>query len=128
MSNTKADIHANGMTKRRSILGDAHVDRAESNKTGFDENFQEFITRYAWGEVWQGDSLSTRDRHLITLAMMAALGKEQEFSMHVRATKQTGVTQAELADILKTVAIYAGLPAANTAFGLAKKVYAEGEL
>lgn len=117
-----------GMQKRRSVLGDAHVDRAEANKTAFDEGFQEFITRYAWGEVWQGDALSVKERHLITLAMMAALGKEHEFSMHVKATKQTGVSQEELADILKTVAIYAGLPAANTAFGLAKKVYEEGEL
>lgn len=114
-----------GMKKRRSILGNAHVDRAETNKTDFDEGFQEFITRYAWGEVWQGDALSVKERHFITLAMMAALGKEHEFAMHVRATKQTGVTQEELADILKTVAIYAGLPSANTAFGLAKKVYAE---
>lgn len=115
----------NGMKKRRAVLGDAHVDRAEANKTDFDADFQAFITRYAWGEVWQGEVLSVKERHFITLAMMAALGKEHEFAMHVRATKQTGVSQEELADILKTVAIYAGLPAANTAFGIAKKIFAE---
>ncbi len=115
----------NGMKKRRAVLGDAHVDRAEANKTDFDADFQAFITRYAWGEVWQGEVLRVKERHFITLAMMAALGKEHEFAMHVRATKQTGVSQEELADILKTVAIYAGLPAANTAFGIAKKIFAE---
>ena len=117
--------YKNGMQKRRSVLGDAHVDRADLSKTDFDEGFQDFITRYAWGEVWQGEALSIKERHFVTLAMMAALGKEHEFAMHVRATKQTGVTKEELADILKTVAIYAGLPAANTAFGIAKKIYAE---
>lgn len=115
----------NGMRTRRAILGDAHVDRAENSKTSFDEDFQDFITRYAWGEVWQGRALGVKERHFIALALLAALGREQEFAMHVGATKRTGVSEDELADILKTVAVYAGLPAANTAFGIAKSIYAE---
>lgn len=119
------NVHERGMRKRREVLGDAHVDRAETNKTSFDAEFQDFITRYAWGEVWQRPTLDQRDRHLITLAMMAALGKEHEFAMHIRATQNTGVTPDEVKEILHQVAIYAGLPAANTAFGIAKRTYAE---
>lgn len=116
-----------GMKRRREVLGDAHVDRAEANKTDFDADFQAFITRYAWGEVWERATLTTRERHLITLAMLAALGKEQEFAAHVRATANTGVTQEEVKEVLHQVAVYAGLPAANTAFAVAKRVYAEME-
>ncbi|MEZ4608114.1 MAG: 4-carboxymuconolactone decarboxylase [Deinococcales bacterium] len=119
------DIYEKGMKTRREVLGNAHVDRAETNKSEFDSDFQAFITRYAWGEVWQRGDLSRRERHLVTLGIIAALGKEHEFAMHVRATQNTGVSQEELKEVLHQVAIYAGLPAANGAFASAKRVYAE---
>lgn len=114
-----------GMKIRRMVLGDAHVDRAETNKTPFDADFQHFITETAWGSVWARPGLDRRTRHLITLAMLAALGKEHELAMHIRATQNTGVTQDELKEVFMQVAIYAGIPAANTAFSIAKSVYAE---
>lgn len=119
------DAFEHGMKRRREVLGDAHVDRAEANKSEFDSDFQAFITRYAWGEIWQRPGLDTRERHLLTIALMTALGKEQELAMHLRATVNTGVTRAEVAEIFQQVAIYAGLPAANTAFGIARRVFAE---
>ena len=114
-----------GMKIRRTVLGDAHVDRAETNKTPFDADFQRFITETAWGSVWARPGLDRRTRHLITLAMLAALSKEHELAMHIRATQNTGVTQEELKEVFMQVAIYAGIPAANTAFSIAKSVYAE---
>jgi 4-carboxymuconolactone decarboxylase len=114
-----------GMKVRRAVLGDAHVDRAEANKTPFDTDFQRFITETAWGAVWSRPGLDLRTRHLLTLAMLAALGNEHELAMHVRATQNTGVTQEELKEVFMQVAIYAGVPAANTAFSIAKSVYAE---
>ena len=114
-----------GMKIRRAVLGDAHVDRAETNKTPFDADFQRFITETAWGSVWARPGLDRRTRHLITLAMLAALSKEHELAMHIRATQNTGVTQEELKEVFMQVAIYAGIPAANTAFSIAKSVYAE---
>jgi 4-carboxymuconolactone decarboxylase len=114
-----------GMKVRRTILGDAHVDRAEANKTPFDADFQRFITETAWGSVWTRPGLDRRTRHLITLAMLAALDKEHELAMHIRATQNTGVTQEELKEVFMQVSIYAGVPSANTAFSIAKRVYAE---
>lgn len=114
-----------GLKRRREVLGDAHVDQAEAGKTDFDADFQAFITRYAWGTVWERGTLDTRERHLVTLAIIAALGKEHEFGLHVRATANTGVTPAELQEVLHQVAVYAGVPAANHAFKLAKAIYAE---
>jgi 4-carboxymuconolactone decarboxylase len=114
-----------GMKVRRAVLGDAHVDRAEANKTTFDADFQRFITESAWGSVWTRPGLDLRTRHLITLAMLAALGKENELAMHIRSTQNTGVTQEELKEVFMQVAIYAGVPSANTAFSVAKRVYAE---
>jgi 4-carboxymuconolactone decarboxylase len=114
------------MKVRRAVLGDAHVDRAEANKTPFDADFQRFITETAWGAVWSRPGLDRRTRHLLTLAMLAALGNEHELAMHVRATQNTGVTQEELKEVFMQVAIYAGVPAANSAFSIAKSVYAEG--
>jgi 4-carboxymuconolactone decarboxylase len=114
-----------GMKVRRAVLGDAHVDRAEANKTPFDADFQRFITETAWGSVWTRPGLDRRTRHLITLAMLAALGKEHELAMHIRSTQNTGVTQEELKEVFMQVAIYAGVPSANTAFSIAKRVYAE---
>ena len=114
-----------GMKIRRAVLGDAHVDRAETNKTPFDADFQRFITETAWGSVWARPGLDRRTRHLITLAILAALSQEHELAMHIRATQNTGVTQEELKEVFMQVAIYAGVPAANTAFSIAKSVYAE---
>lgn len=119
-----SQAHESGMRRRRSVLGDAHVNRAEAAKTELDADFQEFITRYAWGEVWRRPGLEDRTRHLIVLAMMAALGHEDEFAMHVRATANTGVTPGEVAEALHLVAIYAGLPAANAAFKTLKETLA----
>lgn len=117
-----------GMQIRRSVLGDAHVERAEANKTPFDADFQRFITEFAWGTVWAGETLDIPTRHLITIAILAALGKEHELAMHIRATANTGVTAAQLKEVLHHVAIYAGVPAANTALGIAKSIYAEWEV
>ncbi|HZJ08466.1 MAG TPA: 4-carboxymuconolactone decarboxylase [Trueperaceae bacterium] len=119
------DARTRGMRRRRAVLGDEHVDRAQATTTDFDADFQDLITRYAWGEVWQREGLDDRSRHLIVLAMMAALGREEEFAMHVRATRNTGVSEAELAEALHLVAIYAGLPLANGAFKTAKRVLGE---
>ncbi|MFO7544032.1 MAG: protocatechuate 3,4-dioxygenase subunit beta [Trueperaceae bacterium] len=125
---TIGSVRARGMQRRREVLGNAHVDRAERNKTEFDASFQEFITRYAWGEAWQRTAIDTRTRHLVVLALMAALGREEEFAMHVRAIRNTGVDQEELQDVLHLVAIYAGVPLANGAFRLAKDALAETEV
>ena len=114
-----------GMAVRRAVLGSAHVDRAEANKTPFDADFQQFITETAWGNIWSRPGLDRKTRHLLTIAMMAALGKEHELAMHIRATSNTGVTPEEVKEVLLQVAIYAGIPAANTAMTIAKQVYAE---
>jgi 4-carboxymuconolactone decarboxylase len=114
-----------GMKVRREVLGDDYVDRAEANKTGFDEDFQRFITETAWGSVWARDGMDRPTRHMLTIAILAALGKEHELAMHIRATRNTGVTPQQLIEVFYHVAIYAGVPAANTAFGIAKKIYQE---
>jgi 4-carboxymuconolactone decarboxylase len=114
-----------GMKIRREVLGDAHVDRAEANKTEFDADFQQFITETAWGSVWSRPGLDRKTRHLLTLAMLAALGKENELAMHLRAAQNTGVTPEEVKELFLQVAVYAGIPAANSAMAIAKKVYAE---
>ena len=114
-----------GMKVRRAVLGDPYVDRAEKNKTAFDADFQQFITETAWGSVWSRPQLDHKTRHMLTIAMLAALGHEHELAMHLRATRNTGVTQEDVKEILLQVAVYAGIPAANTAVRVAKKVYAE---
>lgn len=114
-----------GMKVRREVLGDAHVDRAEKNKTPFDMDFQRMITEMAWGTVWTGEGIARQERHMIVIALLAALGKEHELAMHLRSTQNTGVTPEQIKEVLQTVAIYAGVPAANTAIGIAKKVYEE---
>ena len=114
-----------GMRVRREVLGDAHVDRAEANKTDFDADFQRFITETAWGAVWSRPGLDRVTRHLLTITILAALGKEHELAMHIRATRNTGVTSEQLQEALLHVAVYAGIPAANTAVSIAKKIYAE---
>lgn len=119
------DAFEEGMRIRREVLGDAHVHQAEANKTDFDADFQRFITETAWGGVWSREGLDRRTRHLLTIAILAALGKESELAMHIRATRNTGVTPDELKEVLHHLAIYAGLPAANSAFGIAKKALEE---
>lgn len=112
-----------GTQMRRSVLGDAHVDRSEANQTDFDADFQKFITETAWGNVWLRPGLERKTRHMLTLAILATLGQEKELALHIRATKNTGVTADELKEILLQVAVYAGVPAANSAFAVAKEVY-----
>ena len=116
-----------GMRVRREVLGDAHVDRAEANKTDFDADFQQFITEIAWGSVWARPGLDRVTRHLLTITTLAALGKEHELRMHLRATRNTGVTPEQVKEALMHVAIYAGIPTANTAMNIAKEVFAEFE-
>ena len=114
-----------GMAVRRQILGDDHVDRAEASKTAFDQDFQRLITEMAWGTVWTREGVDRTVRHLLTMAILAALGREHELAMHIRATRNSGVTPVQLAEAFHQVAIYAGVPAANRAFAIAKQVYAE---
>jgi 4-carboxymuconolactone decarboxylase len=114
-----------GLAVRRRILGDAHVNHSIDNATGFDEEFQEFITRHAWGDVWTRPGLDHRTRSLITIAMLAAGGHHEELNLHVRATRNTGATPAEIKEVLLQVAIYAGMPAANAAFRIAKSALKE---
>jgi 4-carboxymuconolactone decarboxylase len=114
-----------GMEIRRQVLGDRHVDRAEARTTEFDQGFQRFITETAWGTVWAGGTLDLKTRHLVTIAMLVAMGNEHELPMHLRATRNTGVTAAELREVFLQAAIYAGVPAANRAFALAKEILAE---
>ncbi len=125
--NNSDDRYSTGMRIRRAVLGDAHVDRAEANQTPFDADFQRFITETAWGTVWARPGLERKTRHLLTIAILAALGKENELAMHLSATRNTGVTQEEIKEVLLQVAVYAGVPAANSAFAVAKKVFSETE-
>lgn len=119
------DRQAGGMAVRRAVLGDPHVDRATARITDLDRDFQSFITRYAWGEVWGRPGLDRRTRSMLTIALLAGLGHHDEVKMHVRATRNTGVTPEEVAEVLLQVAIYGGVPAANSAFRLAKEAYEE---
>ena len=114
-----------GMAVRRRVLGDEHVDRAVAATTPFTEPFQDFITRYAWGEIWSRPGLPRNTRSLITLAMMVALNRNDEFRMHVRAALNNEVTREEIQELLLQSAIYCGVPAANAAFHVAQGVFAE---
>jgi 4-carboxymuconolactone decarboxylase len=114
-----------GMTVRRAVLGDEHVDRAVAGTTSFTEPFQDFITRYAWGDVWSRPGLSRGERSMITLAMLAALQHENELAMHVRAALRNGLTPEQIQEVLLQVAVYAGVPAANRAFAVAQRVLSE---
>jgi 4-carboxymuconolactone decarboxylase len=113
------------MAVRKAVLGADHVARAEANKTKFDADFQRFITETAWGEVWSRPGLERKTRHMLTIALLAALAKPEELAMHIRATRNTGVTPDEVKEVLLQVAVYAGVPAANAAFNIAKRVYQE---
>jgi 4-carboxymuconolactone decarboxylase len=114
-----------GMEVRREVLGDAHVDAAVARTTPFTEDFQELITRYAWGAIWARPALDRRTRSCITLAMLVALGREEELEMHVRASLRNGVTADEIKEVLLQCAIYCGVPAANGAFAIARRVLDE---
>jgi len=114
-----------GMSVRRGVLGDAHVDISLQNRSGFNEEFQDLIARYAWGEIWSRPGLPRKTRSLITLAMMVALNRSDEFRMHVRAAIKNGVTRDEIKEVLLQTAIYCGVPAANSAFHAAEEVLTE---
>ena len=116
---------ARGMATRRAVLGDAHVDGAEASQTDFDAPFQALITEGAWGSVWSRPHWSKRERSMVTIALLAALGHDDELAMHVRATRNTGASDADLREAMMHVAIYAGIPAANHAIKIIKQTYAE---
>ena len=120
-------MYKKGLSTRRSVLGDEHVNKAEAGKTGFDKDFQEYITTSAWGAVWNRPGLTKRERSLITIALLAALGHEEELAMHIRATKNTGATENDVKEVLLHTAVYAGVPVANEAFKIAKEVFGHNE-
>ncbi|WP_039912245.1 MULTISPECIES: 4-carboxymuconolactone decarboxylase [Sulfitobacter] len=122
-----ADRTEIGMTTRRAVLGDAHVDRAEAAKTELDAPFQSLITEAAWGTVWASDKISRRERSMLTLALLAATGNFEEIPMHIRATANTGASKSDVIEAFQHVAIYAGVPKANHALKLAKQTYQEME-
>jgi len=119
------DRYEAGMKVRREVLGDAHVDRTLKNKTAFNDEFQDLITRYAWGEIWTRPGLPRHTRSLITLALMLALNRGDELRMHVGAAITNGVTREEIKEVLLQCAVYCGVPAANTAFHIAQDVFNE---
>jgi 4-carboxymuconolactone decarboxylase len=125
MTMDDAERTRQGMTVRRAVLGDEHVDRAVATTSSFTEPFQDFITRYAWGDVWSRPGLSRAERSMITLAMLAALQHENELAMHVRAALRNGLTPEQIQEVLLQVAVYAGVPAANRAFAVAQRVLSE---
>jgi len=117
--------HADGLQTRRAVLGEAHVDRASAAITDLDRDFQTLITEGAWGTVWHDDTVTARERSMMTIALLAAMGHTDELAMHIRATRNTGASADDIREALMHVAIYAGVPAANTAFKIAKQVLAE---
>ena len=124
---SKSERYKAGMAVRRRVLGDAHVDRASAQMSEFDSDFQTFITEGAWGSVWSRPNFTLRERSIVTIALLAALGQDEEVAMHVRATGNTGATKEDIREALLHVAVYAGVPAANHAFKIVKKAYAEME-
>jgi 4-carboxymuconolactone decarboxylase len=117
--------HELGMKVRREVLGDAHVEGAVASTTEFSAPFQEYITRTAWGDVWSRPGLDRRTRSCVTLALLACLRAEEELAMHVRAALHNGVTPEEISEVLLHTAVYAGVPAANSAFAVAQRILAE---
>ncbi|WP_195820321.1 4-carboxymuconolactone decarboxylase [Roseobacter sp. MH60115] len=122
-----SERYTNGMRKRREVLGDAHVDKAEAAKTDLDADFQQLIAEGTWGTVWASDGISLRERSMLTLALLAALGNFDEIPMHIRATINTGASKRDVIEAFQHVAIYAGVPRANHALKLAKQTFAEME-
>lgn len=122
---TEDERYDAGLDVRRAVLGDAHVDRSLANRTDLTEEFQQLITRYAWGEIWTREGLPRHTRSLLTISMMVALNRSEELALHLRAAKNNGVTRDEIKEVLLQTAIYCGVPAANSAFHLADKVFRE---
>lgn len=120
-----AKLYEQGMEVRSAVLGRAHVERAKSRTTAFNEDFQTFITQCAWGEIWTRPGLDRKTRSMLTIAMLAALGHSEELKLHIRATRNTGVSREEVKEILMQVAVYGGVPAANTAFNHAAQAFDE---
>jgi 4-carboxymuconolactone decarboxylase len=114
-----------GMKIRREVLGDAHVDAAIAKRNAFSEEFQDLITRYAWGEIWTRPGLQRQTRSLITVAMLVALNREEELRLHLRAALRNGATQEEIRETLLQSAIYCGVPAANSGFRIAQEIFSE---
>jgi 4-carboxymuconolactone decarboxylase len=125
MDKFSAHQHERGMEVRRAVLGDAHVDRAEAGKDEFTADFQDFITRYAWGDIWARPGLGRRSRSVATLAALVALGAENEVPLHVRAALRNGLSPDEIKEVILHTAVYAGVPRANSAFAIAQQVIAE---
>lgn len=119
------DAYEEGTRVRREVLGDEHVDRALARSTEFTAPFQDFLTRHAWGAVWTRPGLDRQTRSAVTLAVLTALGRENEIGLHVRAALRNGLTEAEIAEVLIHTAVYAGVPAANAAFVVAERVLSE---
>jgi 4-carboxymuconolactone decarboxylase len=117
-------MNPRGMAIRRKVLGDAHVNRAEAAKTAFDAPFQDLITEAAWAQVWGRDTIPLRERSMLTIALLAGLGNDHELAMHIRATANTGASEADVMETLLHVAIYAGVPRANHAMKIAKDTFA----
>jgi len=118
-------MNEKGMQTRREVLGDEHVDRAVAGTTELTADFQDLITRYAWGEIWSRPGLDRRTRSMITVGMLVALGRDDELEMHIRAARRNGVVVDELREVLLQTAVYCGVPAANAAFTIAQRVVAE---
>ncbi|MBB3002099.1 MAG: 4-carboxymuconolactone decarboxylase [Paraburkholderia tropica] len=119
------DRYEAGLQVRRAVLGDAHVDRSIANRTDLTEEFQKLISRYAWGEIWTREGLPRHTRSLLTISMMVALNRNEELALHLRAAKNNGVTRDEIKEVLLQTAIYCGVPAANSAFHLADRIFRE---
>ncbi|WP_443946289.1 4-carboxymuconolactone decarboxylase [Pedobacter sp. AW1-32] len=122
------ETYLNGIKQRKKVLGEEHVENAESTKNAFNADFQHFITKYAWGEVWTRPGLNLRERSFITLSMLIALNREHEFRMHVRAAINNGVVVSEIKEIILQAGLYCGLPAANAAYKIAEEVFDELEI
>ena len=120
-----AERKAQGTAARRAVLGDAHVDRATANATPVTADFQDFITRYAWGEIWNRPGLTRAERSIVTLTALVALRQEHELALHLRGALRNGLTREQIAEVLLHTAVYAGVPAANSAFAVAAQVLAE---
>jgi 4-carboxymuconolactone decarboxylase len=119
------ETYEDGMEVRRAVLGDAHVDRAIANTTEFTAPFQEFITNYAWGSIWAREGLDRKTRSAITLAVLTALGRENEIAMHVRGALTNGMSREEIGEVLLHTGVYAGVPVSNAAFAIAQRVFDE---
>jgi 4-carboxymuconolactone decarboxylase len=121
------NLFEKGMKTRREVLGNEHVDNAEAKKTDFDADFQQYITESAWGAIWSRPDLTKRERSMITIAILTALGLEEELAMHIKACKNTGASLNDIKEVLMHVGVYAGVPKTNGAMKIAKKIIAENE-